>query len=174
MFRTISANILKRLEDLPEFQRAHTVLIYHSLEDEVYTHEFIQKWSRNKRILLPVVKGYDLELRIYNGQEKMSIGSYGIKEPTGEIFNAYSEIDLAVIPGVAFDMEGNRLGRGKGYYDRFLPYIPSALKVAICFPFQIVEKVPVESFDVRMDIIITANENELSYTYNPLSACDGK
>ncbi len=61
---------------------------------------------------------------------------------------------------------------GKGYYDRLLPRIPSAYKAGICFPFQLVEEVPADSYDVRMDIIITSNEDELSHTYHPLPSCD--
>ena len=75
----------------------------------------------------------------------------------GELFTNYALIDLIVVPGVAFDTKGNRLGRGKGYYDRLLPHIPSAYKAGICFPFQIVEEVPAESFDILMDEIITYN-----------------
>jgi len=114
-----------------------------------------------------------LELRIYTGPENMSIcGVYGIEEPTGEAFTDYAAIDFIVVPGVAFDAKGNRLGRGKGYYDRLLPRIPTAYKAGICFPFQLVEEVPAESFDVRMDIIITINEDELSHPYHPLPSCD--
>lgn len=130
-------------------------MLYHSLKDEVDTHAFIRKWSRKKRILLPVVVGDDLELRIYTGPEDMTIGAYGIKEPIGELFTDYAAIDFIAVPGVAFDRSGNRLGRGKGYYDRLLPRIPSAYKAGICFPFQLVEEVPAEAFDIRMDEVIT-------------------
>lgn len=106
-------------------------------------------------MLLPVVVNDDLELRIYTGTEDMTTGVYGIKEPTGKLFTDYSSIDFIAIPGVAFDKKGNRLGRGKGYYDRLLPQIPSAYKVGICFPFQMTEEVPVKAFDIRMDEIIT-------------------
>ena len=108
-----------------------------------------------KRILLPVVVGDDLELRLYTGPEDLKPGAYGIEEPTGELFTDYADIDFIVVPGVAFDRNGNRLGRGKGYYDRLLPRIPSAHKAGICFPFQLVEEVPAEPFDIRMDEIIT-------------------
>lgn len=100
----------------------------------------------------------DLELRIYTGPEDMATGSSGIEEPTGEYFTDYATLDFIAVPGVAFDLKGNRLGRGKGYYDQLLPRIPSAYKAGICFPFQLVEEVPAESFDIRMDIIITINE----------------
>lgn len=123
------------------------------MKDEVQTHAFIEKWSRSKRIILPVVTGDELELRVYTGPQDLAIGSYGIAEPTGAPFTDYGTIDLAVIPGIAFDRYGHRLGRGKGYYDRLLPQIP-APKVGICFPFQLIEEVPAEAFDFRMDTII--------------------
>lgn len=170
----LSAEVLAALEAHPAFRAAGTVLLYHSLNDEVDTHDFIRRWSGEKRILLPVVTGDELELRIYTRQQGLYTGAYGIEEPAGDPFTDYAAIDLAVVPGVAFDADGNRLGRGKGYYDRLLPHIPSACKAGICFPFQLVEEVPAEAFDVRMDIIITVNENELSHPYRPLPTCDGQ
>ena len=104
---------------------------------------------------MPVVAGNDLELRAYTGPADLAVGAYGIEEPTGALFTDYAAIDFIAVPGVAFDRRGNRLGRGKGYYDRLLPRIPSAYKAGICFPFQIVEEVPAEPFDIRMDEIIT-------------------
>lgn len=150
-----SAEILAALEAHPAFGAASTVLLYHSLPDEVDTHAFVRKWSTMKRILLPVVVGDNLELRVYTGPADLTTGAYGIEEPTGARFADYGAIDLIVVPGVAFDRNGNRLGRGKGYYDRLLPRIPSAYKVGICFPFQIVDEVPAEPFDVRMDEVVT-------------------
>lgn len=150
-----SAKILAQLENHPAFKKATTILLYYSLGDEVDTHQFIRKWSRKKRILLPVVVGKDLELRVYTSPEELIVGAYNIEEPTGELFTSYNTIDFIVVPGVAFDSKGNRLGRGKGYYDRLLPQIPSAYKAGICFPFQLVEEIPTESFDIRMDEIIT-------------------
>lgn len=164
-----SAEILAALEAHPAFRAATTVLLYHSLKDEVDTHEFIRKWSREKRILLPVVVGDDLELRLYTGPEDLKPGAYGIEEPTGELFTDYADIDFIAVPGVAFDRNGNRLGRGKGYYDRLLPRIPSAYKAGICFPFQLVEEVPAEPFDIRMDEIIT--QSKLIIIHTPHAAC---
>lgn len=149
-----SVDILAVLEAHPAFRTAQTVLLYYSLKDEVDTHEFIRKWSREKRILLPVVTGDDLELRVYTRPEDLATGAYGIEEPTGERFTDYAAIGFAAIPGVAFDSSGNRLGRGKGYYDRLLPRL-TAFKAGICFPFQLVEEVPAEPFDICMDTIIT-------------------
>ena len=107
----------------------------------------------------------------HSGPEDLTTGSYGIEEPTGELFTDYAAIDFVAVPGVAFDNAGNRLGRGKGYYDRLLPRL-TAFKAGICFPFQLVKEVPAEPFDIRMDIIITINEDELSHPYHPLPSCD--
>ncbi len=151
---TLSQEILEKLEGLPAFQESKTVLLYHSLKDEVCTHAFIEKWSKKKTILLPVVSGDQLELRYYTGVGDLSPGAYGIAEPTGQLVEDYTSIDLVVVPGVAFDKEGHRLGRGKGYYDKLLPRIP-AVFAGICFPFQLIDEVPAEPFDIRMDTVIT-------------------
>ena len=132
------------------------MLLYHSLPDEVDTHAFIRRWSARKRILLPVVKGDDLELRLYTGDDCLTEGAFHIDEPTGTAFTDYAAIDLAVIPGVAFDRRGNRLGRGKGYYDRLLPRIPTAYKLGLCFPFQLLDQIPAEAHDIPMDEVLTA------------------
>ena len=147
--------MLEKLEQHPKFASARTVLLYYSLDDEVQTHDFVEKWHRQKTVLLPVVKGDELELRIYTGRQNLKTGeAYHIEEPTGEAFTAYEKIDLAIIPGVSFDARGNRLGRGKGYYDRFLKKVPTMFKIGICFDFQKTDTIPTEETDIRMDCII--------------------
>lgn len=84
----------------------------------------------------------------------MKKGSFGIDEPTGETVTDLSAIDIAIIPGVGFDKQGNRLGRGKGYYDRLLPKLQS-YNIGICFSFQVIPAVPVEPFDHPMDEVWT-------------------
>ena len=92
------------MEQHPLFIAAKTVLLYYSLGDEVQTHDFIEKWYRQKDILLPVVKGDILELRRYTGPQNLQTGeAYHIEEPTGEAFTDYTQIDFAIIPGVSFD-----------------------------------------------------------------------
>lgn len=145
---------MKKLEVDPLFKRAHTILLYYSLKDEVQTHDFIDKWSNRKTILLPVVVTDNIELRIYTGKEYLAEGAFHINEPIGQAYTNYDTIDLAIVPGVAFDENGNRLGRGKGYYDRLLPHI-EATKIGICFPFQLLKRIPTEPFDKKMDKIIT-------------------
>ena len=151
--KDLSNNILSFLGTQAVFKEASVILLYYSLPDEVNTHQFIEKWKDIKTIILPVVIGDELELRYYTGIEDLAIGRYGIKEPIGKAFNNLKTIDLAIIPGVAFDREGNRLGRGKGYYDRLLPQI-DAYNIGICFPFQLFDYIPTEPFDVRMNQII--------------------
>ena len=151
----LSLSLLQRLEHHPRFVEARTVLLYHSLPDEVCTHSFVNRWCGEKEIILPVVVGDDLELRRYTGPESLSLGSYGILEPSGEPFMDYERITLAIIPGMAFDRIGNRLGRGKGYYDRLLPRLSHAYKLGLCFPFQFLdEEIPHEPHDFVMDEVL--------------------
>lgn len=150
----LSKKIFFQLESLSAFQSAKVILLYHSLKDEVRTHDFIEKWKEEKTILLPIVDGDNLKLKIYKNSSDLMIGAYGIEEPNGSIFSDYEKIDLAIVPGISFDAQGNRLGRGKGYYDRLLPDV-KAYKIGICFAFQVSEEIPTEPHDSKMDLIIT-------------------
>ncbi len=152
--KTLSLRLLEQLERHPRFKAAHTILCYHSLPDEVQTHDFVERWAGKKQLLLPVVVGDELELRIYTGKASMQVGAYGIEEPIGKSFTDYDTIELAIVPGVSFDSKGHRLGRGKGYYDRLLPHL-SSYNIGICYAFQISESIPCESFDRRMDAVLT-------------------
>ena len=151
-----SSLLCKRLLSHSRIAAAHTVLLYHSLPDEVQTSELLRTLlNKGKTLLLPKITGDGLmELRIYNGEHDLCVGKYGIKEPTGEAYTYYNNIDVAVIPGVAFDVEGNRLGRGKGYYDRILPLLTSAYKIGLCFSFQIADNIPTETHDMKVDEVL--------------------
>ena len=131
-------------------------MLYYSLPDEVDTHTLVDSLLvSGKQILLPRVTGEGtMELRRYTGPSDLALGAYNIMEPTGELFDDYAAIDLAIIPGMAFDKEGNRMGRGKGYYDRLLPKLRSTYKIGICLPFQLVEQIPTDEHDVKMDEVI--------------------
>lgn len=148
--------LLEQLEQHPRFIASQTILLYYSLGDEVQTHAFVEKWHKAKRIILPVVVGDELELRLYTGKDCLHEGSFHIKEPTGEAFTLFSEIELSIIPGMAFDRQGNRLGRGKGYYDKLLPKL-SSYNIGICYQFQTREEIPSEVFDRQMDEVWTEN-----------------
>lgn len=151
--RQRSEYVLKSLEKNKYFRSARSVLLFWSLPDEVETHEFVERWSGQKRILLPVVVGDELEVRLYEGLDRLRVGSFDIQEPVGELVTDYSSIDLVVVPGVGFDVEGHRLGRGKGYYDRLLPKV-RAHRIGICFPEQFVFNVPNDPWDVNVHEII--------------------
>lgn len=152
----LSGPILRRLAVHPRFIAARTVLLYHSLPDEVDTHDFVRYWSLRKHILLPSVKNGEIELHHYTANDGLEEGPFGIQESTGEAFTDYASIDLAIIPGVAFDAAGNRLGRGKGFYDRLLARLKDypIYKIGICFDFQKVEQVPADTHDIPMDEIL--------------------
>jgi len=147
-----SYEVCSQVMSLSVWKEASVILLYASLPDEVNTDLLIQNAILNgKTILLPVVKGDNLVLRSFSGETKE--GAFGIQEPVGEDWADFENIQLAIIPGVAFDTMGNRLGRGKGYYDRLLPFL-TAEKIGICFLFQRVETVPVNSHDCQMDRVI--------------------
>lgn len=152
--RELSVEIWRKIERNVHFQEARSVLAYWSIDDEVYTHDFIRKWAKEKMIFLPCVRGDELEVFYYEGEEGMRPGeSFGILEPTGMRCDALDVIDLILVPGMAFDRSGNRLGRGKGYYDKILKKT-FAWKIGVCFDFQVLEEVPSEAHDVVMDEVI--------------------
>ncbi len=86
---------------------------------------------------------------------QLALGRWGIWEPTDEapLLSDYSRLDLVVVPGVAFSSDGKRLGRGKSFYDRFLPLVPRAAFVGVCYPCQVVEQIPADPWDIGMDIV---------------------
>ena len=148
--------IMRRLEVLPLFTEAKVVLLYWSMSDEVQTHAFVNKWYKDKVLLLPCVQGDDLVLRQYTGPECLVAGEqFGIGEPTGPEWTDLDKVELIVVPGVAFDPTGNRMGRGRGFYDRLLKSTPNAMKVGVAYDFQLLDKIPVEPHDVPMDSVIT-------------------
>ena len=156
--RRKSLSVWEAVERDEVFQQAETVLAYWSMDDEVYTHDFVKRWAGSKTLLLPCVKGDELELRYFDGEERLQPGEgYAIPEPVGELFADWGKIDLILVPGVAFDKFGNRLGRGKGYYDKVLKQT-GAYKLGVCFDFQLVERVPVEPHDVKMDRVVASGE----------------
>jgi 5-formyltetrahydrofolate cyclo-ligase len=150
-----SETVMMKLEHTQQFEGAKTILFFHSLPDEVCTHGLIEKYASKKRILLPVVDGEKWYIREYKGDLKT--GEYNIQEPTGVNFHDYESIDLVVVPGVCFDNDLGRVGRGKGYYDRILKEI-KAFKIGVCFDCQLLSKVPTEDWDVKMDQVLTANK----------------
>ena len=151
-----SKPIMERVASMEAFRKSRTVLLYWSMDDEVYTHDFVERWYEEKCLLLPCVEGDDLLLRQYTGSESMQPGpQFGILEPTGPVFTQLEAVEMIVVPGVAFDRHNNRMGRGRGFYDRLLKSTPNALKVGVAFDFQMFDEIPTEPFDVPMDEVIS-------------------
>ena len=149
-----SQKIFEQVENLESFVRAKVVMLYWSMSDEVFTHDFANKWIGEKEIILPTVVGDNLVLKKFEGAEKLIAGDfYGIGEPEGKEYNSPENIDVIFVPGVAFDKENNRLGRGKAYYDKLLK-TSRAQKVGLCFDFQFFDSIPVDEHDMKMDLVI--------------------
>lgn len=145
--------ILNKLENNEFFKKAKIVMLYSSLPDEVNTQDFLSKWRNEKRIILPTVVGDDIIPVELSCDTSFAVGDFNILEPQNEPYNG--SYDLIVVPGVAFDRNGNRIGRGKGYYDRFLCKHLDVKRIGICFDFQLVDNVPTEDNDIKMDEIIS-------------------
>ncbi|MBO4720883.1 MAG: 5-formyltetrahydrofolate cyclo-ligase [Prevotella sp.] len=155
----LSLPIISRLK--PRLAEAHTILAYYSLPDEVYTHHLLDELvAEGKTVLLPKVIGEgQMEWHVYTSGSDLIRGSFGICEPEGDMFPerelpSSSEGIIAMVPGLAFDAAGHRLGRGKGYYDRFLATHPYIYKIGVCFDFQKVEEVQTDEYDVSVDEVI--------------------
>ena len=151
--KSAAEEVFERLEKTAAFLLADRIMMYHSLPDELYTHDFLRKWAGKKRFYLPRVNGVNLEVLPYE-ESRLELGSFHIEEPTGTDVTDPSEIELVVVPAVAYDRKGKRLGRGKGFYDRFLSHT-KATKIGVGYEFQLVEELPSEPHDVPMDMVIT-------------------
>ena len=145
--------VFAQLEKTAAFMMADNILMYHSLPDELQTIKFLRKWQDRKRFFLPRVNGVNLDILPYE-ETRLELGSFHIEEPTGEDMVDVSDIELMVIPAVAFDRKGNRLGRGKGFYDRLLS-TSKATKIGVGYEFQLFDDIPTEPHDVAMDMVIT-------------------
>lgn len=145
------------------FKKAETVLVYASYKSEVNTDDIVKKALLDgKKVGFPKCEIID-GVPVINFYEvtnlcQLTEGYKGILEPDLEYYNL-KEIDyvadLCIVPGVSFDKKGNRMGYGKGFYDRFLSKNMSRLNIALAFELQIVEKIPTNEFDIAMDMIIT-------------------
>ena len=181
-----ATEVFARVEELPEFRSAHTIGFFHSLPDEIPTHGVLMRWTAQKRIVLPVVAGSSMMFRCYapprsQGPEVqasntifasitdrenyspriaagLTIGAFGIAEPAEGLPAPPEEIDLLIVPGVAFDSQGFRLGRGKGFYDKFLVSCPGLHTVGVCLRHQFIEHVPHEPHDLRVDRVLIAKK----------------
>lgn len=148
-----SEAVIERIEQLHMFRHAHVVMFYYPVHHEVDLRPLLDKYKDEKVILLPVTHHDSIELRQYIGKDDLKAGHYGI--PTPQTGTYRGTPNLVIVPGLAFDKDLVRIGRGKGYYDRFLRKLRKVPKVGVCYDFQISDDVPWSMHDVRMDKVIT-------------------
>ncbi len=159
----LSCLIVDHFLALPEYAAAGTVLFYIDVRSEVRTRQALpQALETGKRIVVPYCVDGELELFHLQSMDELSIGMYKILEPRAELRSIavkntpVSELDLIMVPGVAFDRRGARTGHGKGYYDKLLEHAsPTTPLVALAFECQIFEEIPMQEHDVFMDKIVT-------------------
>lgn len=151
-----SLALTRKLLELKEFKDAQSVLFYVSTPEEVSTHLAIQEsLVLGKKVFVPKIIDETLALCPLSSFKDLKPGEFGILEPCETPNPAHpADIDLIVIPGVAFDRKGNRLGQGKGYYDRLLKET-RGFKVGLAFDEQLADELPVEDHDVPLDLLLT-------------------
>ena len=149
-----STLILSRIASSESIKSAKTVALYASLSDEVQSFELIEFLSQTKRVVLPRVAGDDMDFYPYT-PSSLKVGAFGIEEPQGSEPISPDEIDVIVVPGVAFTTDGKRCGRGKGYYDKYLSRSGfRAIKIGVCYAEQLAADIPNEPHDIVMDYMI--------------------
>lgn len=159
-----SKDVENKLSELPIYKQAKVIMVYYPLRGEVDILRKIKKDLGNKRFCFPVMDLEAKNLRIFeiaNLDEDFCVGAWGVMQPDTEKAKEVDikEIDVVIVPGLAFDKQRNRLGRGAGFYDRFLQDItPPTKKVGIAFEFQILENLPTNlSWDQKVDTIVSEN-----------------
>jgi 5-formyltetrahydrofolate cyclo-ligase len=159
----LSREIVARCMQLPEYQRAGTVLFYIDVRSEVRTrNDLVNALASGKKVVIPYCVDGELELFHLENYDELAIGMYKILEPRDELRSVAAKkvdvkaIDLIIVPGVAFDRRGGRTGHGKGYYDKLLEHarLDTPL-VALAFECQMFEEIPMQDHDVFMDIVVT-------------------
>lgn len=156
--RVVEADmVFKAIEAMLVWQQVQHILCYWSLPDELPTHETVNRWlEAGKNIYLPRVKGDDLEIVPYHGAESLDDNNkFHIGEPVGNGVDA-SCLELIIVPAVALDGKRNRLGRGKGFYDRLLS-TTQCPTIGVACDFQLVDEVPVEPHDHPLDCVVTSD-----------------
>ena len=156
-----SLDVCHQLQDTPEFRRAETIMLFLSMEQEVETSTLVlQAWKEGKTVALPRVRWAEREIEpvaIKSLDTSPNPSMQGLRDPVGGTPISLARIDLVAVPGLAFDRRGYRLGRGKGFYDRFLSKKDfHGLRIALCFQEQVLEDLlPVEPHDMPMNMIVT-------------------
>lgn len=154
--------IKQKLFSMKEFNKSRVVMFYVSMKDEVNTWDMLKEALKiGKRVAVPCTASETDEIipaEIKDPEKELEIGKYGIYQPGKDSINKIplDNIDLVIVPGVAFDEEKYRIGRGKGYYDRFLSRVSSrTVTIGICFDFQVVKSLPRKPHDLPVSKVIT-------------------
>lgn len=151
--------VQKLVEELPEFKNAKCIMLYYGVNNEVETKALIEKaLTLGKRVALPATNFEKRAMvpREINSIEELAKTKQGLFEPKTQKFIETKEIDLIIIPGVAFDKSGSRIGRGMGFYDSLLRKTSTKIPlIGLCFEENLEEHIPIESHDVKMNIVIT-------------------
>jgi 5-formyltetrahydrofolate cyclo-ligase len=155
----LSQMVLEQLERMQCFCDAKTILLYYPVQNEVDVLPLVKRYKKEKTILFPVSHRRGMTVHPYAGNEMMHRGKFGIPEPTTPAYEG--KIDLIIVPGVAFDRKGCRLGRGGGYYDRFLKKQTHATLVGVGYDFQLIDEVPSARHDQRVHRIILPSQTIL-------------
>ena len=152
-----SGEICRCLTALPQWEAARTIALYFAMETEPDLSAAMETAGEGKRFCFPRVNGEALDFHICKGAGDFSPGRWGLSEPGAHCERVpVQEIDFIAVPGLAFTREGGRLGRGGGYYDRFLLGAhPQAWKTGVCFERQVVATLPREAHDHEVDVVIT-------------------
>ena len=148
--KELSTIIVNRIKKLDIYKNSKVIALYNSMDNEVDTSDLIN--NSDKVILLPKIINDKMEFVKINDNTKFIKSNFGVMEPIGNIYNG--KIDLIIVPGVSFDKKRNRLGYGKGYYDKYL-LNKDIYKIGICFNEQIINLLPTNSLDINMDMVIT-------------------
>jgi 5-formyltetrahydrofolate cyclo-ligase len=150
--KEISLDIINKLMDLDIYKKARVIAVYNSLKDEVDTSYLINESMNNKLVLLPKIINNKMLFIVINKDTLYEKSNIGVMEPIGDIYNGI--IDLIIVPGLSFDSNLNRLGFGMGYYDKYLSN-NNIYKIGLCFDEQIIDLVPTNDLDIKMDMVIT-------------------
>ncbi len=151
-----SSLIKNSLFNLEQYKTSKAIMFFVSIGNEVNTHEMIKHALKDKAVIIPKVLHHGIEPSVIISFDNLiAAGKFKIPEPIESMKIAYKNIGMVLVPGIAFDEHGHRIGYGLGYYDKFLRNVPKAVKIGLAFDFQIVDKAPIEPHDVPVDIIVT-------------------
>ena len=152
-----SSLIARRVLALPELERANTILAFASIRNEVRTQEIMDAaWSAGKRVVLPRVVEDQLALHVIDRSSTLREGAFAVPEPDEAAKRIEpGDVDFVLVPALAVDPRGYRIGYGGGYYDKLLPKLERACSCAVAYHFQLIPEVPELPFDVTVDLVVT-------------------